>query len=432
MINQQIIPASVGITDLNQQFHCPQLDSDSMLASVTHEVINKTGRGVTICHRNGMKVYYSDDTHSRKNGMSLAGVLTYRITYKFQFYQDHVSIDKDYDMFLNFLNNTQDPHMLQFRREFMKLHDSRTMHHRQSEVTIEYPISGIGMVHAGGHVYVKQLDLLFSYDDPAHAPDHPGKKLIEEDLHIERGNSKGNISKSYLLVDNNNSINKRFVFIGNCVHEIFPIKSQLLPDGLYVQLMKQNPLFPDNLDKRFCETQFYPLGCEEEQAGVYRTAEEASTGGDPKLLSESLIDKLKIDKTKLDSDLTKLKYEMALFKENAEKSKLEMESIKQREQEQIDKLKNEYELEKLELQKQLDENEREKILLKNKISIEADIRKDILDKQAKERQEIADKRNEYYEEKKQVRKDSSDNYQTWIAVGLAAMGLVTAWIKFMK
>lgn len=240
------------------------------------------------------------------------------------------------------------------------------------------------------HIYLPQDDVLLSNGKEPHRHPHPysPEGLVQKETVNSTIDNKA--SGIFIqLVDNENIIDKRFIYLAKNVVEIPAVVDHEKESGVYFTKSEYHP----NGDVTI-ETRFYTHDEAKVSLGLHKTVEEAQTGGDPEMLSKAEVERNKAEAEKLKVELIQTKHNLEMDKASLEKDVLihkekltrvsmDLEEAKLKN----DKLKEELELAKL-------------------------ARSDYFD-------ERKTKRSDYYEDRSYHRKESLELWK-WIPAAIVA------------
>lgn len=176
-------------------------------------------------------------------------------------------------------------------------------------------------------VYVPQCDLVLTIENDDVPIHHPFciEKNIERRYRDMLSNSKGT-ALGITIVANNNEIDTRFVYVAKRVMKIIPIKDPDRESGIYV-----GSHIPTDLGDRYVEERF-EFEDAEEKLGLYKTIEEAETGGNPDRLSAVALKEAEIKaiNAKMEADQIAHKNATELLdkKKEFEEKKVEIDTTK--------------------------------------------------------------------------------------------------------
>jgi len=176
------------------------------------------------------------------------------------------------------------------------------------------------------------------------------------------------------LIDNENNIKSRYIYVAKQLLEIPVRKDPNRPSGVYFTKAAY-----DRVNDVHINPEFYSYEDSEKELGLYKTKEEANTGGNPELINKNLL-------AEKEKELVDAKHRL--------------ESIVSNNKERINQLETELELKKKETAAIKEEYEEKKI-----------------------------KRTDYYEERSSVRKDSNEIVKfipAVIAGAVAAFAIISS------
>ena len=185
------------------------------------------------------------------------------------------------------------------------------------------------------------------------------------------------------IIDNENQYGDRYMYSGNTVVKIPSFKNKERPSGVYVATVEET----GNGRTEVKGPIHYTMEQAEEVYGLFRTQEEAMTGGNPKLLSEE-----RLLQQKKEFDIQKQEFEQR-------KQELELENIR---------IKSEYAQRATDAERKLREELQAIELERKRLEAEAERRKE-------EQARLSDARKDYYEGRSYERKDHSE----WLKIGAA-------------
>lgn len=239
--------------------------------------------------------------------------------------------------------------------------------HSAARIVLEYPITLEALEAAGGTVYYSDLDILVSLLDPASMPPHP---------HSEEGRrakvfagsplEHGGVGFGYAIeiVDNHNRYGRRFLNINGDVYPVQPKIDWERRDGVYV-ISNFLPGGSGGLEPKARQIKFCSFEQAQETLGLYRTYEEAMHLGD---LSQAR-----------KAELLTMEHEVSVARQELKQMQTEAEKADVTRKEELAKLEGDNE--RLKARNQLLERDMEIERQKNK---------------------------DYYEQKSQNRKDTSE------------------------
>lgn len=242
-----------------------------------------------------------------------------------------------------------------------------------------------------GNTYIPECDTLLSYKTLDLSCPHPfsneGSSINNYLQNSYRYRSSATLCID--IVDNENNIDKRYLYVAKSLIELKTIKDDTRSSGVYFTVAKD-----DGTDNPQLTTNNYPISDLEEKLGIYSTKEEAMTGGDPNEVHKRIMlglqqenEILKATNTKNEQETTA---ELLRLKEEADKRHLDLERIKK-----------EYAFQAEEIARQKSERE------------------DIYSKKKHERED-------YYSERSHSRKDDSEFFKYVPLLAAAAAGTYMA------
>jgi hypothetical protein len=131
------------------------------------------------------------------------------------------------------------------------------------------------------------------------------------------------------LIDNENNIGNRYMYVAKQLIEIPVRKDPNKKSGVYFTKATN-----DRINDIQIKPEFYEFDKSEDYLGLYKTKEEAMTGGNPDHISKTKLKQLEHDllEARLDSERDKLERDSEISKLNKEVEKAKLETIKTKEE----------------------------------------------------------------------------------------------------
>lgn len=363
--------------------HVDAQNPDVVTPGVTREVAyyNYTSRNVTVSGRAGLKFVVKYKTFGYKREFII------RETYKI-----HRDAYQDIHTQLNNLDesNPANAKLLAMRESFNNQYAVNTTgyssQHSYIYVYIEHRVSD-EEIKNGETLYLTCADVMLSTKHPNDAPNHPYSDVSQFNRRYDHIlESKTATAVVLDLVDNEGLIGVRYYHMTGKIFKIRPVKDTTRNSGLYY----------GHTDHGELKLTHHPLD-DLESFGLYKTIEEAQTGGDVKLLRQE--------------ELARLQHEVQLITVEATRSKAALEKLKAKYGEDETKAKAQI----LELEVRVKQADKNNQLLAAEIDRQKKLRDDEIakvDEMRKERDEArkekAAVRNDYYDARSSDRKDTSE------------------------
>lgn len=249
-------------------------------------------------------------------------------------------------------------------------------------------------------IYEEGTDvMLFNAEGWLSTP-HPysaeGRSMANHDQYVEGKKISGCLIE---VVDNDNKVGNRYVYCAKQLIKLKPIVDKTRQSGVYYTQFQNSDHEADQVDPHFMD-----FDSAEEQLGMFKTEEEAITGGSPDLLAKKKA-------MEAQAELEKLRMEAAEVQAINKKREAYFES-------ELQSLKNaNMRLKEEAAQAQIEREERDRQ------------RKEEYAEREDKRKDRASQRSDYYEERSTFRKDSSDMFK-WIPTLLVgAMGILAFFLK---
>lgn len=257
--------------------------------------------------------------------------------------------------------------------------------------------------HQSRHLYIENRDILISLDPVDSCPNHPfssGELLLER--YKELTENKNSIGFLVEIVDNQGDLAPRYLFASKRLFRVTPREDRLRESGVYIGYTD----FQGG-SERITHTERLTLEEATEKIGLYKTREEAVSGGDVKALRSE--------------EILKLGHEMSI-------KNIELQRLQQENKEYTDKLKmaqsereHQIKLTTLHYEEKIAEINRH-----NKV-LEAEVQKQ---KAEFEKQQTI--REESYSQASHQRKEQSDWFKFVTAIVVGGLAIFGAIFKLTK
>jgi hypothetical protein len=207
---------------------------------------------------------------------------------------------------------------------------------RNIDLVIDHVITRRDLELRGGSLYYGNTDMVISVQGLLAAPSHPYSSDNFKDTFIA-GNASSSAAAHYEIIDNEDSIGPRYLKLVKDIVCVKPIKNPHKASGIHVTTLRKNLM--DDVD-RSVVTHVYPFS-ECESLGLYKTREQAESGGDMALERKLRIAELEeniaeiarqnqIDKARAESE--KLSYEQEL---RQAKHAMDTEALRAKDEERV-------------------------------------------------------------------------------------------------
>lgn len=174
-------------------------------------------------------------------------------------------------------------------------------------------------------IYLHDDDILICGKENANRVLHPNSSEgITDASHYDFVSQSGMTGFFVEIVDNDRKIGNRFIYTGKRLIEVTPIEDMNRRDGVYYHVAENHPVAGIEIQKTFC-----PVEEASETIGLFRTKEEAMTGGNPENISKAELETLKHQGQRLQIEAEQLRSENVILKEKIERSKTEREDFYQ-------------------------------------------------------------------------------------------------------
>lgn len=271
---------------------------------------------------------------------------------------------------------------------------------------------------SGSDIYITDKDISLSRKKLLEAVPHPFSNNTNV---IKKYEDMCNLSDGYNfhieIVDNENQLGKRFIYTAGKIYEVNNIKDISRQTGVYYGTSKLN-----NDGSIYIDKEYFTIKEAEEKLGLYKSMEEAMSGGDLTTAKAIELQKLKNKE---------LEYNLVL-----DRSKNEYRAMTEEYKANTEKIKGDYTIKEMAAKAELAEKEaiikdaeRKYSALENAFKIEkmhSDARMTALKEKYDTQKTIRD---DHYEQRSYERKDSSDFIKQLPALVVSVATLITLFIK---
>jgi hypothetical protein len=134
-------------------------------------------------------------------------------------------------------------------------------------------------------LYIANRDIVVTLDHPSQAPDHPHSySVLLQERYQEMAKTIHGLTFSIELIDNEHQIGERFIYLAKQLLQLKPRVDPLRASGVYVGITDQ-----DQYGKPIINVGRFELEEAEEKLGLFKTREEAISGGDVKTLRQEQV-----------------------------------------------------------------------------------------------------------------------------------------------
>jgi hypothetical protein len=242
-------------------------------------------------------------------------------------------------------------------------------------------------------LYIVNRDTVVSLLYASQAPDHPHSySVLLHERYMELAKTVYGMTLSIELIDNEQLIGERYIYLAKQLLKLKPRKDPLRTSAVYVGITDR-----DDHNKPIVNVGRFELEEAEEKLGLYKTREEAISGGDVKTLRQEQVAEMNHQLYMAQLELKQLEQ---TFKEELERTRAEH----QQRDSAIKEKEAQFAKEKLEM-------ETEAIRLKARLDAERMTRES------------------YYEERSYNRKDNHDWFKFITGVLVAGLGVAAVVMK---
>lgn len=176
----------------------------------------------------------------------------------------------------------------------------------------------------GGLVYLNDVDLVVGFIDHQPTATHPfsppgRRQRVSQPLGPDTG-----FHQRYLLVDNGDTIGRRWINTGYELIELKPVQDMSLEDGVYITTQSAGRPRP--------HTRFVDIDTAEKELGVYKTRPEAETFGSPEQRYREQFNAMERELKEQQYQNTSLKQELEREKQEYEREKQDLEAKRRRDE----------------------------------------------------------------------------------------------------
>lgn len=347
---------------------------------LTQFYINNTNENITVVLRNNLPIYCP------KHRQTLSGATSFTIRNVYQFNSYAVIIDT-INQLTNVINAHGETEDLKLIRDVLINAFDGDRNCNYARVCIDRKIDILN-IKSNGSLYVPEADVLLQYNHLDVSVPHPFSKNGHGIAEYHKIAEEKKVTGIFIeLIDNENNIDKRYMYVANQILEVPVTKDKTKESGVYF-----TKAINDKFNDVHIKPEFYTFDEAVDYLGLYKSKEEAATGGNPQLVS-------KVKLAELEEKLQTIKHNNQI--DQAEKQSL------------IAKLNHDLELAKAEV-----------IRVKHEADINKHQRDDYYDSKQKTRSDYYDerdkKRDDYYDSRSYQRKDTHEllKYIPGIALGL--------------
>jgi len=284
------------------------VSNDQPIIRYSRTYINNSSEKIFVLHRNNLSLPFKATLDLRYP----QGDFIVRSTWQFNGYEAVADVKKS-------IQNTLAHHGLV--EGDLKILDARiremwNRNHTNPRVTViidrQLPVR---VIKEMGAAYLHDEDVVLCLADKAHTLAHPyssgGVIDPEQRDYISRNNVSGFFVE---LIDNERNVSSRFMYVGKKVVEVPSSVDHSRKSGIYFNYAQNHPLSGAHLEKQFCT-----LEEAEGTVGLYRTRDEAMSGGNPDIISKTDYENAKREAAESALQLERARNENAVQKEELER-----------------------------------------------------------------------------------------------------------------
>jgi hypothetical protein len=192
-------------------------------------------------------------------------------------------------------------------------------------------------IKSNGSTYIPEADLLLQYNKLDVTIPHPFSKNGHAIAEYHKVAEEKKVTGIFIeLIDNENNIDKRYMYVANQVMEIPVTKDKTKQSGVYFTKAVNNKFNDVHI-----KPEFYSFDQAIDYLGLYKTQEEAKTGGDPKLVSKARLTELEqnLADLKHNNQVDQINKQAIISNLNIELEKAKAEAIRAKQEAEINKHK---------------------------------------------------------------------------------------------
>lgn len=299
-------------------------NKDHMTAfKVSQYYENNSNEDIVIILRNNLPI----KVPRQLNGFNSSKVFSIKTCYTFNSNSSIVdTINAITEVLKNYNDNNED---LSLIRSVLTSNYNNDRHTSHCNVVIERTIE-ISYLKQNEIVYMPECDILVCFRNLDLRVPHPfsnnGQIISEYHSFV----SERKVSGVFIeLIDNENNIGNRYMYVAKQLLEIPVRKDPNKKSGVYF-----TKAINDRVDDIQIQPEFYDFDKSEDYLGLYKTKEEAMTGGNPETVSKTKLKQLEHDllEAKLDSERDRIDRDEVIEKLRKEVETSKLETIKAKEQ----------------------------------------------------------------------------------------------------
>lgn len=320
-------------------------------------------------------------------------------------------------------------------------------------IVLERPIDA-SEIEQKGSLYLPDEDVVLCKYDRSSYVNHPLSdkgRLMDYARAFSAGTDMSGVG--IRLVDNTSTYSKRYIWLAGEIVAIPTTKDPDLHDGVYITRINQKPTLTKG---NIAESDIVYMTTEEaqEKIGLYRTREEAMSGGNPEMVlknvdAELRNEKARLEKEKLNAErsLEQIKRDNATAEQHHKTTELELKAVNLKMSQELEEAKRNaqileqgYKTHEIELKNATLSSTRELEIIKRentRLELENSRLRSEHERDAMARKETYETkkavRDDHYESASHRRKDTSESIKVtgMVLAGVAALGAAAWKLKSM-
>lgn len=298
---------------LNPNEHYGSVNESESELVITKLYFNNSSLDISVSHRNNVCVTF-DKTLQQQYP---TGELVIRSEWRFR---GNAVAEKTYKSVMDAIqhHNIRTEETSMFAKRLKEFTDARPF--ASSDLVIAFDrVIKARQIQESKFIYLHDDDILITTRENANRVLHPNSSEgITDASHYDYVSHNGLCGFFVEIVDNDKNIGTRFIYTGKRLIEITPVEDMNRRSGVYYHVAQNHPAAGVEIEKTYC-----PMDEATEAIGLFRTKEEAITGGNPENISKAELETLKYNSQRLQIEAETLRGENTVLKEKLERNKAE-------------------------------------------------------------------------------------------------------------
>lgn len=286
-------------------------DNQANFRYVRH-FINNSSETIHILHRNNLSVPLRKTLDTNYPNGDLI------IRSSWQFHGMNMLADARKSLIATFENlQLKSPELIMINKRLIEACNSNPYAPRVT-IVIDRIISA-RRIKEMGSIYLHDEDIIISSTEEANRILHPYSSEGTTDPSYYDYITKNNLNGFFIeLIDNEKNTSSRFIYSGKKLLEIQAVVDSKRKSGVYYQHAINHPLTGVELERNYCT-----LDDAEVVVGLFKTRDEALSGGNPEIISKTEFEESKKELARANHELELVRNESNLTKEKLDRERLE-------------------------------------------------------------------------------------------------------------